>query len=165
MHLAVPKILFVLPRRVWCPVELRPLVLPAIDKWNGLRAGLFVAVTDQDAEVRVEWGAQTWVEMPIASSRSVLHWGETRADRDYWMAHEIGHTLGLGDHVWVGIPNFDKYVNPQVDSIDDGGRYRGVMSYLSPPEEWFGPDDIGGLRRFFPLAHRLVIPGIAAGGA
>ena len=87
----------------------------------------------------------TWVEMPCASNKSVVHVGND-VDLNYWMAHELGHTLGLADH----IRSFDDpsiYVNPG-RCPDDG--YVGIMSYCTPRALWFGPQDVQMMQAVWP---------------
>lgn len=139
-HLSCPMN-YTLPRRVYCeePV-LRALVEEAIGRWNAIAPGLFLLVDEPAAPVHVVRGERTWVLMPVNTAESIVHWGGEMPG--YWMAHELGHTLGLGDHVW---PNFDTggrtYIGAQVDEPGDTGRYRGVMSYLDEHAVWFGQDD------------------------
>ena len=157
-HLACPLI-FTLPRRVYVDdPELRPLVLAACARWNALRPGLFLVVDEPAAPVHVVRGPRTWVLMPVASAESVVHWGGEVPDD--WMAHELGHTLGLGDHVWEGF-DASGYRNPRVDRPDDPGRYHGVMSYLDPMSEWFGGDDRRMLAEHFAGGGKMVMPMVA----
>lgn len=139
-HLAIPRT-FTLPRRVYVEEpSLRGLVADACNRWNALLPGLFLVVDEPAAPVHVVRGERTWVLMPVSSAESIVHWGGEMPPQ--WLAHELGHTLGLGDHLW---PNFDAagrtYIGAQVDEPGDSGRYRGVMSYLDPPDGWFGEDD------------------------
>ena len=157
-HLACP-VHFTLPRRVYVEVgSLRPLVAAACERWNAIRPGLFLVVDEPAAPVHVVLGPRTWVLMPFTSAESVLHWGDEAPD--YWMAHELGHTLGLGDHVWAGLEG-SGYRNPQVDAATDPARYRGVMSYLDPPDGWFGEDDRRMVNHHFATAGKVILPMVA----
>lgn len=141
-HLAAP-IRFTLPRRVYVPdAELRAIVAEAAARWNAMRPGLFSLTLDPSAEVQVLGGGErTWVLMPLASPESILHWaGELPAE---WMAHELGHTLGLADHVLSLGPG---YHNPRHAEAD---AYRGVMCNWSTFA--FSADDMDMLAEHFPL--------------
>ena len=161
-HLAVPC-LFTLPRRVYVEERtLRLLVEDACARWNAIHPGLFLLVDEPAAPVHVVRGERTWVLMPVNTAESIVHWGGEMPG--YWMAHELGHTLGLGDHVWAGLEG-SGYRNPQVDAATDPARYRGVMSYLDPPDGWFGPDDVRMLRDHFREAANMVtVPMVSGGG-
>lgn len=157
-HLACP-VNFTLPRRVYAEdPDLRPLVLAACARWNAIRPGLFLVVDEPAAPVHVVRGPRTWVLMPVASAESVVHWAGEAPDE--WMAHELGHTLGLGDHVWEGF-DASRYLHAQEDVVGDPHRYRGVMSYLDPMAGWFGEDDRAMVAAHFPPTNRVAMPMVA----
>ena len=154
-HLACP-VRFTLPRRVYVEVgSLRPLVAAACERWNAIRPGLFLVVDEPAAPVHVVLGPRTWVLMPLASAESVVHWSGVEDPR--WMAHELGHTLGLGDHVWPG-RDLTGYQSAQVDEAADETRYRGVMSYLDSMTAWFGDDDRRMVNHHFANAGKAILP-------
>jgi len=150
-YLAAP-ITYTLPRHVYSEPQWREDVEVAIAEWNACRSGLFVMVDDPNvAEVKViTMPGRTWVQMPLTSPQSIVYVGN---DIQGLMAHELGHTLNLADHIF---PDMDTtgYINPQ--STEDG--YRGVMSYAATREQWFGNDDVTMLIDVFPLTHRVVVP-------
>lgn len=159
-HLACPQ-RFTLPRRVYVEEpSLRGLVADACNRWNALLPGLFLVVDEPAAPVRVVRDDVTYVDMPVDTAASVVHWGGEVPP--YWLAHELGHTLGLGGHVWPSFATDGRtYIGAQVDEPGDTGRYRGVMSYLDPPEGWFGADDVRMLRDHFGSASDMVLPMVA----
>lgn len=164
-HLAIDSD-WPLPRKVFCTggEGLTQLVRAAIARWNGIRPGLFEYTNAVECNVLVRYNGQTWVDMaPLRGDRRgtvTVHWGQDEPpERGLWMAHELGHALGLGDHVWPGA-NLAHYINPMVDRGDDPDRYRGVMSYHSHYDEWFSEDDLRMVREHFPLEHRIVLPGV-----
>ena len=141
-HLAGP-IRFTLPRRVCVPdAGLRDTVANAIGRWNAMRPGLFELTDDAAAEVQVlRGGERTWVLMPLASPESILHWAGDLPDA--WMVHELGHTLGLADHVLAVGPG---YINARPADADP---YRGVMCNWTPMA--FSADDMDMVAEHFPL--------------
>ena len=120
------------------------LVRSAMAEWNQTFGTVFVeAPTGGDVSIIAD--SVTWVEMPCASTKSVIHVG-TDVDLNYWMAHALGHTLGLADH----IRSFDdpsRYINPGL-CPNDG--YVGIMSYCTPRELWFGPQDVQMMDTLWP---------------
>lgn len=154
-HLACP-VRFTLPRRVYVEnADLRRLVESACAQWNDLRPGLFLVVNEPAAPVWVRKGSRTWVKMPIDDAQSIVHWAGEVDPR--WMAHELGHTLGLGDHVWPGLDTTG-YHAPMVDDPEDETRYRGVMSYLDSMTAWFGEDDRRMVNHHFANAGKAILP-------
>ena len=143
-----------LPRRVYCSaLDLCALVKSSIDKWNSLRPGLFEMSDDPNSPVVVMLtDGRTWVSMPVSDNKATLYIGPD-VDIEYWMPHELGHALGLADHVY---PNQDLtgYVNPKFTT--DG--YRGVMAYGVPPVEWFGSADSAMLHLTYPMPVRAYFP-------
>ena len=153
VYLAAP-VTFTLPRHVWAEPSLREQTARAIAEWDACRSGVFVLTDDSDAEVKVvSTPGRTWVAMPLNGPASTVYVGNDGTDIDFWLAHELGHTLNLADHVFPGT-DLTGYVNAQ--STEDG--YRGVMSYAATRDQWFGPDDVLMLASVFPLAYRVVIP-------
>ena len=149
-YLAAP-ITFTLPRHVYADPSLRDATAKAIAEWDACRSGLFVLTDDPNAEVRVvPTDGRTWVQRPLTGPQSTVYVGSD-VDPAYWLAHELGHTLNLADHVW---PDTDPtgYVNPQ--STEDG--YRGIMSYAAERGQWLGAEDFAMLREVFPLVKRAV---------
>jgi hypothetical protein len=127
----------------------RELVVSAMGEWNTFYGAVFVeASPNKAADITVEAANATWVTIPCKGTAAVVHVGPDRypGELDYWMTHEFGHTLGFSDH----IRSFDdpsRYFNPGY-CPDDG--YDGIMSYCTPRERWFGPDDLALMQRLFP---------------
>lgn len=146
-----------LPRRVWAEDTLRAQAEAAIACWNALRPGTFELVPALDgfeAEVAVvSTVTRTFVDFTTAWPLAVVYCG---ADLDFWLPHELGHALGLADHVLPGM-NTTGYVRP----VEASEAYRGVMSYQASREQWFGPDDVRMMREVFPLPHRVTLAEVA----
>jgi hypothetical protein len=133
-------------------LPLRVAAHPGIDvdavirPWNQL-AGvpIFVKVT-RDPDVVWRSAATTWVaRRPGARPSCTIHHDRTTT---WWHQHEIGHCLGLADHITVVEWRSQRgHVDPRV--CDDTRHaayhpYRGVMSYCqwsSSRPHWFGGDD------------------------
>jgi hypothetical protein len=157
-YLAGP-ITYTLPRHVYASTpELRAETAKAIAEWDACRSGLFVLTDDPNAEVQVvPTDGRTWVLLPLTSPKSTVYVGSDVGDASYpyyWLAHELGHTLNLVDHVF---PNTDRtgYIST-TQSTEDG--YRGVMSYASTRDQWLGVEDFAMLREVFPLVKRATVP-------
>lgn len=153
-YLAAP-ITYTLPRHVYAEPQWREDTEEAIAEWNALRSGLFVMSDDPNAEVKVVTApGRTWVQMPLNSPQSTVYVGND-VIISYWLAHELGHTLNLADHIF---PDTDPtgYINPQ--STEDG--YRGVMSYAAMRSQWFGDDDVKMLIEVFPLRFKTTAIGV-----
>ena len=146
-----------LPRRVWAEDGLREQAAEAIACWNALRPGTFELVPALDgleAQVAiVRTSTRTFVDFSTAWPLAVVYCG---ADLGPWLPHELGHALGLADHVLPGMDT-SGYVRP----VEASEAYRGVMSYQASREQWFGEDDVRMMREVFPLPHRVTVPGVA----
>lgn len=130
--------------------ELYNLFNKAMEPWNRWRH-MFEWTIDSCNAAEIIPSGSTWVDM----DKMILRWApETDS---YWAIHELGHLLGLADHVYDGI-NKSKYRNP-------GGcdGYKGVMSYCWPKETWFGQDDYDMINTHWPLDNKITIPGVANG--
>jgi hypothetical protein len=125
---------------------------PILARWNkaaGWRLFVAVATTPDVKYVR---GGPTYVvglpsnTKPFASC--VIHYA---AFDQHELTHEIGHCLGLADHVrWVA--NMTRWINPsQCDRPDKPlySAYHGVMSYCdwTTERQWFGAGDVALLHR------------------
>lgn len=122
----------------------------ALAEWN--RQGAVVRFQEvsygTEADVYVlssyQWSnGQTWVNMPCGRTDSVVYAG-TDVDLNYWATHEVGHTLGLADHI-THSDNPSRYINPKY--CPEG--YSGVMSYCTPRWAWWGTLDRYMLRWWF----------------
>lgn len=144
-----------LPRTVWAPGWLAGEVARAMDLWNRLRPGTF-AWAEGHADVLVaETTGRTWVDFASAWPNVTVHCGP---DLGFWMPHELGHALGLADHILPGM-DATGYVRP----VEASAAYRGVMSYQATRDDWFGPDDVALMRAVFPFEHVTTIPGVCRG--
>lgn len=121
------------------------VVRAALAEWNALRPGAFVEVSGA-ATVSVVSSTRTWVDMPCGKTTSTVYAGSD-VNLSYWMAHELGHSLRLADHVPVG-SNPAGYRNPRF--CPDSG-YVGIMSYCTPRAQWWGEDDRRMMREAFPV--------------
>lgn len=147
-----------LPRRVRATPELHAATEAAIAKWNAIRPGTFeLAPWHAPAAVDVVPSmTRTWVSFVEPWPRAVVLCGPDLAD---WLPHEMGHALGLADHVPPEMVE-PGHVNPVI--ADDSNPYWGVMRYWTRLDQWFGPDDVAMMREVFPLAQRVVLPGVAS---
>ena len=137
-----------LPRTVSVGAGVDPaLVHSAMKEWNDAFGAVFVAAANsgRGADVEVVADSSTWVELPCSSTHSIVHVGG-RTDLVYWLTHELGHSLGLADHIRV-IDDASRYINPGRCPED---AYDGVMSYCTPRARWFGADDGEMMRTLFP---------------
>jgi len=115
----------------------------AIATWNAQGSGMRFVEVDSAASMADVYiissarysNGSTWVRMPCGRTDSVVYAG-TDVDLDYWAAHELGHTVGLADHITHGTDP-SRYINPKY--CPEG--YSGVMSYCTPRWQWWGPDD------------------------
>ena len=142
------------------------LVRSAIAEWDAVFGEVFVEVVVEvfievpgaqpvPADIELVQDSATWVEMPCRATHSVVHLGG-QTNLSYWLTHELGHTLGLADHIRP-IDDAARYVNPG-HCPEDG--YDGVMSYCTPRERWFGAEDRRMMRALFP---RLAGPNAEGG--
>ncbi len=108
------------------------MVGPAVDYWNeasGYIAGrpLFKWWTNEPAPnlvVRKD-SYNTWVEYDC-NGGAILHIGNETIEYLWtWIAHELGHTVGFGDHIRT-TTNPAGYTNPKIYD----GTYNGAMSYV-----------------------------------
>lgn len=137
--------------------ELQETVDRAAAEWNAIYP-CFKKVLTPEADVTFVTDVRTWVEMPSSTNpRSVVHVG-LDVDLRYWMAHELGHTLGFADHLPDGYPT-DGYINPGT-SVEN---YEGVMSYGVGRQQWFGLHDKQMLAKAYPLKRRIRIPLLSRG--
>lgn len=140
------------------------VVRAAMAEWNAVRPGTFVEASS-NADVEVVASARTWVKMPCGTTKSTVYVGND-VNLSYWMAHELGHTLRLADHI-PATQNTSGYINPKICPAG----YVGVMSYCTPRSGWWGAGDVAMLDAAFPLKvtipegfepnYRSVVPGVA----
>ena len=146
-----------LPRWVWADASLRAEAEAAIACWNRLRPGTFEMSYGPDARgadvAIVPTSTRTFVDFSTAWPLAVVYCGH---DLDFWLPHELGHALGLADHVPPGMDT-SGYVRP----AEASEAYRGVMSYQASLEQWFGDDDARLMRAVFPLPHRVTLAQVA----
>jgi hypothetical protein len=131
----------------------------AIEPWNRLsnRAGrgdVFVLdAGDPHVTVVREPPGGSWIWPPRGANQTCrihLAEGATLAV----LQHELGHCLGLADHVPVGFDSYDAagstwQIPPWVARCGPGGHfYRGIMSYCT---HWWQPD------RFFGWNDRWAV--------
>jgi len=130
-------------------------VLAAMDTWNGpfvydYGIPIFREHTGPwwTADIIVtSSGERTWVQGPCNGSPyfDILWLGSADTWRNRaWLVHELGHTIGLADHVQASTP-LQGYVNPKVCGVT-WPEYHGIMSYCASP-------DLGVLR---PDDHKMV---------
>lgn len=157
-HLAQPQS-FKLPRTIYylnIPDPTREIIADAIVAWNTIYP-CFTTVLTPDADVTFQFAERTWVKMPSTTDpKSVVYLGQD-VSLTYWLEHELGHTLGLADHIRDG-SSPTGYINP---ALCPSNPYAGVMSYCSSRENWLTREDQLMLKRLFPLRRRNVIPGIS----
>ncbi len=120
------------------------MVRAAMAYWNEWYGAVFVE-TVGPATVTIRPSTQTWVDMPCGKATSIVYAG-TDVDLSYWMAHELGHTLGFADHIQAE-QDSTGYINP--GTCPDYG-YGGIMSYCSDSSKWFGLDDYQTMNEIFP---------------
>lgn len=146
-----------LPRWVWADESLRNEAEAAIACWNRLRPGTFEMSYGPDASgadvAIVPTSTRTFVDFSTAWPRVAVYCGH---DLDFWLPHELGHALGLADHVLPGMDT-SGYIRP----VEASEAYRGVMSYQASHEQWFGDDDVRMMREVFPLPHRVALAQVA----
>jgi hypothetical protein len=135
-------------------------VRASMAEWNRFYGNVFVEVPT-GGDVQVIADRTTWVEMPCEGGHSVVHMG-IDVSMAYWLTHELGHTLGLADHIRSS-DDASRYINP---GFCPGDGYEGVMSYCTPRARWFGPDDVEMMRTVFPrpgpcLPVTVTVSGIA----
>ncbi len=129
------------------------LARSAMDEWNTAFGAVFVEVAPSVIErpdVEIVMDSSTWVELPCRTNHSTVHLGG-QTNLAYWLTHELGHTLGLADHIRL-VDDGSRYINPG-HCPQDG--YDGVMSYCTPRERWFGADDLEMIRTLFPQPSSL----------
>ena len=138
------------------------LVRASINEWDDVFGDVFIEAPIEipgaqpvPADIELVRDSATWVEMPCRATHSVVHLGG-QTNLSYWLTHELGHTLGLADHI-RSIDDAAPYVNPG-HCPEDG--YDGVMSYCTPRERWFGAEDRQMMHALFP---RLAGPSAEGG--
>ena len=114
----------------------------ALAEWNaqGSRVRFVEVAQNSEADVYIvssyQWSdGRTWVRMPCGRTDSVVYAG-TDVDLGYWAAHEMGHTLGLADHI-THAQNPAGWINPKYCPAG----YDGIMSYCTPRYRWWGAND------------------------
>lgn len=143
------------PVLVWAPAGLRIDLVKVIRPWNRLAGWKLFRITPERsrADVRFRRSDRTWVRCSPsyteAFRRCVVF---TATSSAHVLRHEIGHTLGLADHVRASAYPEGKQVNARVCDDPDHPAYRayrGVMSYCDWDREthWFGRADERMLRR------------------
>lgn len=155
---------FTLPRRLHAGGAL-PVAQEAMFRLNRWRPGLCRLVSEPwEADCAIVVDAfpdrarPTWVEMDRRPT--IVHWGEGSVARSVRpldvMTHELCHGLWFAcDYVYAALMTAPGYHNPRLVDIDDPDRYRGILSALSPPAEWFGADDEAMRDALFPLERRF----------
>lgn len=150
------------PRTPDQPIDLWYETAIACEPWNAL-APVFNLTDKRDAQVWgvVMFGDETWVRwkrpnyssVPIVYVQRKLMIGSREATQAeylnyvrYWLPHELGHLIGLADHINPNTPT-SGYQNPTI--ADAADHYNGVMSYRTPRWEWFGDDDRDMLQRWW----------------
>jgi hypothetical protein len=152
-----------LPRTVSVASDVdRRIVLDAMAQWNDFYGNVFIEVASSSfADVKIVSDRSTWVEMPCGRKETIVHAGRD-VDLSYWLTHELGHALGLADHIRSS-DDASRYINP---GFCPGDGYEGVMSYCTSSDRWFGPDDLAMVERLFPrhpspLPNKTIFVGLA----
>lgn len=135
--------------RVWAQPRLKVRIRQVIGPWNRLAGRkLFKAVAAwRRADVLFRPAETTWVQcLPsyqVAYERCII-WSDTSFTPT--LRHELGHALGLADHIQVVYAE-GPYVNPRIcdqPSAPEFSPYEGVMSYCSWDDGyrgWYGAAD------------------------
>ncbi|MGK2964490.1 MAG: hypothetical protein ACSLFM_02675 [Tepidiformaceae bacterium] len=121
------------------------IVRSAIAEWNAFWPGTFVETTGSGVVTVSLHDAsnRTYASLPCMGSDTTTIFAGTDVDLNYWMTHELGHALGFADQL----------------VCDDTTAYRGVMSYCTPREDWFGRQDRWLMMRHF--GYRVIAAGAA----
>ena len=136
--------------RVWADPSLKVRIRHVIGPWNRLAGRrLFRAVPAAGrADVVFRPARTTWVQCLPSYEESYdrcIIWSATSFTST--LRHELGHTLGLADHIQVIFAEAP-YINPRLcdaPSLPEFSLYEGVMSYCAWDDGfrgWFGATDL-----------------------
>lgn len=135
--------------RVWSPRRLGVDLGAVVRPWNTMAGWKLLRPARRrgHADVLILPGSSTWVQCSPSYTdayEGCVVW--TASSHTETLQHELGHTLGLADHIVLSMDD-GRHVNPRVcdEELDERfSPYRGVMSYCSWNSGyagWFGEAD------------------------